>query len=259
MQQLSREYSWAGGPHLLGLRAPLKAPTRVLQPTREASAAATRPHRQGPRPPVALPPASATSPTASVAPTYDDRRVGPPAHTRPRPAPAPFSAPFPAPFPAPAPSRAPTPAAPPVRGPRQSSPFGAGAGRGRGRGSVSESGAHRQGLHCLLRTRTSGSPQPPLLGRRRLPGSQGHLAEVPGAPLRGRQGHRRADQRGGCPRPTDDSNQPLGRGVLSMHGLTYGVIHLDSEEKLSVLIMQDVGLVMPGGQRLGWRLTAPAL
>lgn len=33
-----------------------------------------------------------------------------------------------------------------------------------------------------------------------------------------------------------------------MHGLTYGVIHLDSEEKLSVLIMQDVGLVMPGGE-----------
>uniref|UniRef100_A0A096P363 Disco interacting C n=1 Tax=Papio anubis TaxID=9555 RepID=A0A096P363_PAPAN len=47
-------------------------------------------------------------------------------------------------------------------------------------------------------------------------------------------------------RPTDDSNQPPGRGVLSMHGLTYGVIRVDSEEKLSVLTVQDVGLVMPG-------------
>uniref|UniRef100_A0A2K5CCX6 Disco interacting C n=1 Tax=Aotus nancymaae TaxID=37293 RepID=A0A2K5CCX6_AOTNA len=46
--------------------------------------------------------------------------------------------------------------------------------------------------------------------------------------------------------PTDDSNQPPGRGVLSMHGLTYGVIRVDSEEKLSVLTVQDVGLVMPG-------------
>lgn len=51
----------------------------------------------------------------------------------------------------------------------------------------------------------------------------------------------------GC-RPTDDSNQPPGRGVLSMHGLTYGVIRVDSEEKLSVLTVQDVGLVMPGGK-----------
>ncbi|XP_070945762.1 uncharacterized protein [Macaca nemestrina] len=49
-------------------------------------------------------------------------------------------------------------------------------------------------------------------------------------------------------RPTDDSNQPPGWGVLSMHGLTYGVIRLDSEEKLSVLTMQDVSLVMPGGE-----------
>nr|XP_033787462.1 disco-interacting protein 2 homolog C isoform X3 [Geotrypetes seraphini] len=47
-------------------------------------------------------------------------------------------------------------------------------------------------------------------------------------------------------RPTDDSNQPPGRGVLSMHGLTYGVIRVDSEEKLSVLTVQDVGTVMPG-------------
>ncbi|XP_041099601.1 disco-interacting protein 2 homolog C-like isoform X5 [Polyodon spathula] len=48
-------------------------------------------------------------------------------------------------------------------------------------------------------------------------------------------------------RPTDDSNQPPGRGVLSMQGLSYGVIRVDSEEKLSVLTVQDVGTVMPGG------------
>ncbi|XP_073864767.1 uncharacterized protein [Macaca fascicularis] len=76
-------------------------------------------------------PASATSPTSSAAATYDDPRVGPPAHTRPRPAPAPFSAPFPAP--APAPSRAPTPAAPPVRlGPARQGPLTLGPGGGAG-------------------------------------------------------------------------------------------------------------------------------
>lgn len=42
-----------------------------------------------------------------------------------------------------------------------------------------------------------------------------------------------------------------------MHGLTYGVIRVDSEEKLSVLTVQDVGLVMPGGEcgpslRIAW-------
>uniref|UniRef100_A0A8C1FKY2 Disco interacting C n=2 Tax=Cyprinus carpio TaxID=7962 RepID=A0A8C1FKY2_CYPCA len=47
-------------------------------------------------------------------------------------------------------------------------------------------------------------------------------------------------------RPTDDSNQPPGRGVLSMQGLSYGVIRVDSEERLSVLTVQDVGTVMPG-------------
>lgn len=43
-----------------------------------------------------------------------------------------------------------------------------------------------------------------------------------------------------------------------MHGLTYGVIRVDSEEKLSVLTVQDVGLVMPGGERGGPRATDTA-
>uniref|UniRef100_A0A8B9K320 Disco-interacting protein 2 homolog Ca n=1 Tax=Astyanax mexicanus TaxID=7994 RepID=A0A8B9K320_ASTMX len=47
-------------------------------------------------------------------------------------------------------------------------------------------------------------------------------------------------------RPTDDSNQPPGRGVLSMQGLSHGVIRVDTEERLSVLTVQDVGTVMPG-------------
>uniref|UniRef100_A0A8C9WM98 Disco interacting C n=1 Tax=Scleropages formosus TaxID=113540 RepID=A0A8C9WM98_SCLFO len=47
-------------------------------------------------------------------------------------------------------------------------------------------------------------------------------------------------------RPVDDGSQPPGRGVLSMQGLSHGVIRVDSEEKLSVLTVQDVGTVMPG-------------
>uniref|UniRef100_A0A8C2L1H1 Disco-interacting protein 2 homolog Ca n=1 Tax=Cyprinus carpio TaxID=7962 RepID=A0A8C2L1H1_CYPCA len=43
-----------------------------------------------------------------------------------------------------------------------------------------------------------------------------------------------------------EDNQPPGRGVLSMQGLSYGVIRVDSEERLSVLTVQDVGTVMPG-------------
>uniref|UniRef100_A0A8C7L7J2 Disco interacting C n=1 Tax=Oncorhynchus kisutch TaxID=8019 RepID=A0A8C7L7J2_ONCKI len=39
---------------------------------------------------------------------------------------------------------------------------------------------------------------------------------------------------------------PPGRGVLSMQGLSHGVIRVDSEEKLSVLTLQDVGTAMPG-------------
>lgn len=33
-----------------------------------------------------------------------------------------------------------------------------------------------------------------------------------------------------------------------MQGLSHGVIRVDSEEKLSVLTLQDVGSVMPGGE-----------
>ncbi|XP_029686936.1 disco-interacting protein 2 homolog C isoform X1 [Takifugu rubripes] len=47
-------------------------------------------------------------------------------------------------------------------------------------------------------------------------------------------------------RPLDEGVAPPGRGVLSMQDLSHGVIRIDSEEKLSVLTLQDVGSVMPG-------------
>lgn len=50
------------------------------------------------------------------------------------------------------------------------------------------------------------------------------------------------------PRPVEEGSAPPGRGVLSMQDLSHGVIRIDSEEKLSVLTLQDVGSVMPGGQ-----------
>lgn len=42
---------------------------------------------------------------------------------------------------------------------------------------------------------------------------------------------------------------PPGKAVLSMSGLSHTVIRVDTEEKLSVLTVQDVGQVMPGGTR----------
>uniref|UniRef100_A0A3B4CTY5 DMAP1-binding domain-containing protein n=1 Tax=Pygocentrus nattereri TaxID=42514 RepID=A0A3B4CTY5_PYGNA len=48
-------------------------------------------------------------------------------------------------------------------------------------------------------------------------------------------------------RPNESSSKPMGRGVLSMTGLSHGVIRVDTGEKLSVLTLQDVGSPMPGG------------
>uniref|UniRef100_A0A8C5Q279 Disco interacting A n=1 Tax=Leptobrachium leishanense TaxID=445787 RepID=A0A8C5Q279_9ANUR len=47
-------------------------------------------------------------------------------------------------------------------------------------------------------------------------------------------------------RPPDMGGVPPGKAVLSMNGLSYGVIRADTEEKLSVLTVQDVGQVLPG-------------
>lgn len=40
-----------------------------------------------------------------------------------------------------------------------------------------------------------------------------------------------------------------------MNGLSYGVIRVDTEEKLSVLTVQDVGQVMPGGKGCTWSVS----
>lgn len=37
--------------------------------------------------------------------------------------------------------------------------------------------------------------------------------------------------------------------MLSMNCLSFGVIRVDTEEKLSVLTVQDVGQIMPGGRK----------
>lgn len=48
-------------------------------------------------------------------------------------------------------------------------------------------------------------------------------------------------------RPPEMAVPPPGKAVLSMGGLSHSVIRVDTEEKLSVLTVQDVGQVMPGG------------
>nr|XP_055169638.1 disco-interacting protein 2 homolog A isoform X6 [Nyctereutes procyonoides] len=47
-------------------------------------------------------------------------------------------------------------------------------------------------------------------------------------------------------RPPDLGGPPPRKAVLSMNGLSFGVIRVDTEEKLSVLTVQDVGQVLPG-------------
>ena len=51
------------------------------------------------------------------------------------------------------------------------------------------------------------------------------------------------------PRPPESGVAPPGKAVLSMGGLSHSVIRVDTEEKLSVLTVQDVGQVMPAGER----------
>ncbi|XP_053536694.1 disco-interacting protein 2 homolog A isoform X4 [Ictalurus punctatus] len=47
-------------------------------------------------------------------------------------------------------------------------------------------------------------------------------------------------------RPPEMGIPPPGKAVLSMSSLSHGVIRVDTEEKLAVLTLQDVGQVMPG-------------
>uniref|UniRef100_A0A3B3Z6K6 Uncharacterized protein n=1 Tax=Periophthalmus magnuspinnatus TaxID=409849 RepID=A0A3B3Z6K6_9GOBI len=52
---------------------------------------------------------------------------------------------------------------------------------------------------------------------------------------------------------------PPGKAVLSMSSLSYGVIRVDTEEKLSVLTVQDVGQVLPGALVCVVRVDGPPL
>ena len=47
-------------------------------------------------------------------------------------------------------------------------------------------------------------------------------------------------------RPNRSGPQSSGRGVLSMSGLSYGVVRVDQENSLTSLTLQDVGQVLPG-------------
>ncbi|KAJ0070625.1 hypothetical protein NL108_016964, partial [Boleophthalmus pectinirostris] len=60
-------------------------------------------------------------------------------------------------------------------------------------------------------------------------------------------------------RPPDSGVPPPGKAVLSMSSLSYGVIRVDTEEKLSVLTVQDVGQVLPGAVVCVVRVDGPPL
>ena len=47
-------------------------------------------------------------------------------------------------------------------------------------------------------------------------------------------------------RPGRGGVNATGRGVLSMSGLSYGVVRVDQENSLTSLTLQDCGQVMPG-------------
>lgn len=49
-------------------------------------------------------------------------------------------------------------------------------------------------------------------------------------------------------RPGRTGANTSGRGILSMQGLSYGVVRVDSENSLTSLTLQDCGQVLPGGK-----------
>ena len=51
-------------------------------------------------------------------------------------------------------------------------------------------------------------------------------------------------------RPMKSGSNTTGRGVMSMTGLSYGVVRVEEPGNLTSLTLQDVGLVMPGGVQL---------
>ena len=49
-------------------------------------------------------------------------------------------------------------------------------------------------------------------------------------------------------RPGNPGSTATGRGVLSLTGLSYGVVRVDKEGSLTALTLQDCGMVIPGGK-----------
>ena len=48
-------------------------------------------------------------------------------------------------------------------------------------------------------------------------------------------------------RPGKPGSTATGRGVLSLNGLSYGVVRVDKEGSVTSLTLQDCGTVPPGG------------
>ncbi|XP_070185588.1 disco-interacting protein 2 homolog C-like isoform X1 [Littorina saxatilis] len=59
-------------------------------------------------------------------------------------------------------------------------------------------------------------------------------------------------------RPGKTSSSATGRGILSMQGLSYGVVRVDTENSLTSLTLQDCGQVMPGAMMVVTKLDGPA-
>ncbi|KAK3604584.1 hypothetical protein CHS0354_005416 [Potamilus streckersoni] len=60
-------------------------------------------------------------------------------------------------------------------------------------------------------------------------------------------------------RPGRTSNSATGRGILSMQGLSHGVVRVDSENSLTSLTLQDCGQVMPGAVMVVIKIDGPPL
>ncbi|XP_071791517.1 disco-interacting protein 2 homolog C-like [Asterias amurensis] len=58
-------------------------------------------------------------------------------------------------------------------------------------------------------------------------------------------------------RPGKTGSTASGRGVLSMAGLSYGVVRVDTDDKLTSLTLQDVGVVMPGSAMVVVKVEGP--
>lgn len=56
-------------------------------------------------------------------------------------------------------------------------------------------------------------------------------------------------------RPGKPGSTATGRGVLSLSGLSHGVVRVDKEGSLTSLTLQDCGTVLPGGMYYVIRLS----